>query len=74
MNVCVKLEQAQKPKPKNQRLTSVKPMPQKPFQNQGHFLDRFENVSQFKFENKAKRKQQVEVTLQGTCRSARCRR
>lgn len=32
LNECVKLLQAQKPKPKNQRLTSVKPMPQKPFQ------------------------------------------
>lgn len=31
MNVC-KTVQAQKPKPKYQRLTSVKPMPQKPFQ------------------------------------------
>ena len=43
--MCVKPSQAQKPKPKNQRLTSVKPMPQKPFQSRGYFLDRFENVS-----------------------------
>lgn len=44
MNVC-KTVTGTKTKPKNQRLTSVKPMPQKPFQNQGYFLDRFENVS-----------------------------
>lgn len=50
--MCVKLQQAQKPKPKDQRLTSVKPIPQKPFQYQGYFLDRFENVSNLNLKSK----------------------